>query len=172
MILGQGTRTAKDFYIPEGMTQETTARLENVARAYECAIHVCLHSVLDQLLTKSGDVGGPCGSALTALKATLPVAKAASITACLTEISRVPCNSPEEAGLLPLLFIVACETDSAEESAVALERVGVLDAHVGFGNIQSTAALLGEVWTQRKQFNRALDWRTLLASSNWDLIIT
>jgi hypothetical protein len=102
----------------------------------------------------------------------LPVSKEAAVTACLMEIGLVPCDSPEEAGLLPVLFIVACQTDNPEQMMMVLRRVTVLEAHVGLGNIQYAAALLREVWLRRMQSERWYDWRGLLATSNWDLIIT
>ena len=150
------------------MTVNTVARLEHVSRAYENAVHACLHSVVEEL--SSREVAAV--EAWEQLRVMLPVSKEVALAGCIADINLVPCDSPEEAGLLPLLFIVACETDRPEQMMTVLQRVTVLEAHVGLGNIRYVAALLREVWSRRMQLRRWYGWRGLLATTNWDLIIT
>ncbi|RDL38692.1 uncharacterized protein BP5553_03032 [Venustampulla echinocandica] len=166
-LLSRRNWTAEHFLIPKGMTQETVGRLEHVSRAYESAVYACLHSMIEELSAREGTA-----EVWEELRGMLPVSKEAALTGCLADIGLVPCDCPEEAGLLPVLFIVACETDSPEQMTTVLRRVTVLEAHVGLGNIRYAAALLREVWQRRIQLQRWQDWRGLLATSNWDLIIT
>ena len=141
------------------MTQDTTVRLEHVARAYESAITACMLSIIDET---PGLTDG--------LRDVLP-SKEAALTDCLSHIDHVPCNSPEEAGLLPLLFIVACETNNVEQMRTVQRRVAILETHVGLGNIRSAATLLRQIWLGREQ-SPCTDWRTVLELSDWDLITT
>ncbi|KAB5566306.1 fungal-specific transcription factor domain-containing protein [Coniochaeta sp. 2T2.1] len=168
VLLSRRNWTAEHFLIPKGMTQETIARLVHVSRAYENAVHACLHSVIEELSAREGAEQ----EVWEGLRAMLPVGKEAALTGCIDDIRLVPCDSPEEAGLLPVLFIVACETDSPEQMMTVLQRVTVLEAHVGLGNIRYAAALLREVWSRRMQLQQWHGWRGLLATTNWDLIIT
>jgi hypothetical protein len=149
------------------MTPETVQRLGHVSSAYKSAVHACLHSVVEELSARQ-----ETAPAWETIRRTLPVSKEVALTGCLEDIDLVPCNCPEEAGLLPVLFIVACETDSPEQVRAVLRRVAVLEAHVGLGNIRYAAALLREVWARRMRRPRWHGWRRLLATSNWDLIIT
>ncbi|KAB5582955.1 fungal-specific transcription factor domain-containing protein [Coniochaeta sp. 2T2.1] len=170
-LLSRRNWTAEHFLIPNGMTQETIARLEHVSRAYENAVHACLHSVIEELSAREG-TQQEVWDHWDGLRGMLPVSKEAALTGCIDDIRLVPCDSPEEAGLLPVLFIVACETDSPEQMMTVLQRVTVLEAHVGLGNIRYAAALLREVWSRRMQLRQWHGWRGLLATTNWDLIIT
>lgn len=166
-LLNHRNWTAEHFLLPPGMTSETVRQLEHVSCAYESAVHACLHSVIEELSAREGTA-----AAWETLQGTLPMSKEAALTGCLEAIDMVPCNCPEEAGLLPVLFIVACETDSPEQVREVLRRVAVLEAHVGLGNIRYAAAILREVWARRLRRPRWHGWRNLLATSNWDLIIT
>ncbi|KAH6607066.1 hypothetical protein Trco_003379 [Trichoderma cornu-damae] len=106
------------------------------------------------------------------LHALLPVAKAQALTDCLAAVARVPLGCPEEAGLLPLLFIVGCETDRQDEAKEVLLRVKALGSHIGLGNVRCASALLKQVWYRRAAQRDFRDWRGLLATVKWDLIIT
>ncbi|KAK1255700.1 hypothetical protein MKX07_007959 [Trichoderma sp. CBMAI-0711] len=106
------------------------------------------------------------------LHALLPMTKADALTECLAAVARVPLGCPEEAGLLPLLFIVACETNRPEQAREALQRVEALGSHIGLGNVRCASALLNQVWKRRSEQRNFSDWRGLLAKAKWDLIIT
>ncbi|KAL7813403.1 fungal-specific transcription factor domain-containing protein [Trichoderma gracile] len=106
------------------------------------------------------------------LHALLPMTKADALTECLAAVARVPLGCPEEAGLLPLLFIVACETSRPEQAREALQRVELLGSHIGLGNVRCASALLNQVWMRRSKQVNFSDWRGLLADAKWDLIIT
>lgn len=106
------------------------------------------------------------------LHALLPAAKAEALTDCLAAVARVPLGSPEEAGLLPLLFIVACETSRQDQAKEAVARVEALGNHIGLGNVRCASMLLRQIWYRRSTQGHFHDWRGLLAKVKWDLIIT
>ncbi|KAL6856559.1 fungal-specific transcription factor domain-containing protein [Trichoderma novae-zelandiae] len=106
------------------------------------------------------------------LHALLPTTKADALTECLAAVARVPLGCPEEAGLLPLLFIAACETNRPDQAREALQRVEALGSHIGLGNVKCASALLNQVWKRRSTQGSFSDWRGLLAKAKWDLIIT
>ncbi|KAL7948069.1 fungal-specific transcription factor domain-containing protein [Trichoderma barbatum] len=106
------------------------------------------------------------------LHALLPVEKAEAVTDCLAAVARVPLGCPEEAGLLPLLFIIACETNRQDQAKEALQRVEALGSHIGLGNVRCASMLLKQIWLRRSTQRDFHDWRGLLAKVKWDLIIT
>ncbi|RFU76392.1 c6 transcription factor [Trichoderma arundinaceum] len=116
----------------------------------------------------------PTGAVIdwASLHALLPAAKAEALTDCLAAVARVPLGCPEEAGLLPLLFIVACETGRQDQAKEALQRVEALGSHIGLGNVRCASMLLKQVWYRRSTQRDFHDWRGLLAKVKWDLIIT
>lgn len=164
-----------------------------IAEAYYCAIIACIHAVLEVVAEREAAAAVPpmtmteerfqFGSPplqpssqafidWASLHALLPVAKADALTECLAGIARVPLGAPEEAGLLPLLFIVACETTREDQAHEALLRVEALGSHIGLGNVRCASELLKQVWLRRSTHRDFHDWRGLLAQLQWDLIIT
>ena len=165
----QGWRSDR-FIIPQGMSATTIRHLESVADAYQCAVLACLHAAIDNAAER--DVMGRHDAEWAALHEMVPISKAAALTECLEAISSVPLGCPEEAGLLPLLFIVACETDRPDQTAESIQRVEALGSHIGLGNVRCTSELLRKVWSFRARSPARHDWRNLLALTQWDLIIT
>ncbi|ETS03298.1 hypothetical protein M419DRAFT_75762 [Trichoderma reesei RUT C-30] len=193
---------AHRFAIPEGMKPSTIENSSHIAEAYRCAVIACVHAALELLaereprerggVVSSRPVQAQMQAQLEAqhraqflaqaqhkmpinwgyLHALLPMTKADALTECLAAVARVPLGCPEEAGLLPLLFIVACETNRPEQAREALQRVEALGSHIGLGNVRCASALLNQVWKRRSEKGNFSDWRGLLADANWDLIIT
>ncbi|PTB79861.1 hypothetical protein M440DRAFT_1347331, partial [Trichoderma longibrachiatum ATCC 18648] len=183
---------AHRFAIPEGMKPSTIENSSHIAEAYRCAVIACIHAVLELLAEReanganSSSQSDPTSLDLSLqseslsqlsmnwvyLHALLPMTKDDALTECLAAVARVPLGCPEEAGLLPLLFIVACETNRPAQAQEALQRVEALGSHIGLGNVKCASALLNQVWKRRSKQRNFSDWRGLLAKANWDLIIT
>ncbi|KAL6790139.1 fungal-specific transcription factor domain-containing protein [Trichoderma sp. SZMC 28013] len=190
-LLARRSWSADRFAIPEGMGPSTIENSSHIAEAYRCAVIACIHAVLEILAER--ERGGAIYSPLepmgelslqfqlqpqstiptpidwASLHALLPVEKAEALTDCLAAVARVP---PEEAGLLPLLFIVACETNRQDQANEALLRVEALGSYTGLGNVRCASLLLKEVWAKKSVQKDFHDWRGLLAKVKWDLIIT
>ncbi|KAL2205796.1 hypothetical protein CC79DRAFT_1357824 [Sarocladium strictum] len=166
--------TAEHFLVPPSMTNDVVKCLEHISQAYEGAIYTCLHSTIEELVKrcKVYDRNKTMVREVEQLKAMIPVTKQDALERCLAGIQAVPCQSPEEAGLLPVLFVVACETDDPNHVAIVMQRLNVLEAHIGLGNIHSAVILLREILDRRARGRKRNDWRNLLAASSWDLIIT
>ncbi|KAL9488020.1 hypothetical protein ACSS6W_000297 [Trichoderma asperelloides] len=192
-LLARRSWDADRFAIPEGMGMSTIENSTTIAEAYYCAIIACIHAVLEVVAEREAAAAVPpmtmteerfqFGSPplqpssqafidWASLHALLPVAKADALTECLAGIARVPLGAPEEAGLLPLLFIVACETTREDQAHEALLRVEALGSHIGLGNVRCASELLKQVWLRRSTHRDFHDWRGLLAQLQWDLIIT
>lgn len=196
-LLARRSWDADRFVIPEGMGMSTIENSTTIAEAYYCAVIACIHAVLEVLAEREAAAAAEAiVSPMTmteeqfqfespqfqpssqpfvdwaSLHALLPMAKADALTECLAGIARVPLGAPEEAGLLPLLFIVAVETTREEQAQEALVRVEALGCHIGLGNVQCASDLLKEVWRRRSTQPDFHDWRGLLAQLQWDLIIT
>jgi len=156
------------------MTNDVVKCLEHISQAYEGAIYTCLHSAIEELVKrcKLCNRTARLVQEVEQLKAMIPVTKQDALERCLAGIEAVPCQSPEEAGLLPVLFVVACETDDPNHVAIVMQRLDVLEAHIGLGNIHSAVILLREILDRRARGRKRNDWRNLLAASSWDLIIT
>ncbi|PTB70239.1 hypothetical protein BBK36DRAFT_1173612 [Trichoderma citrinoviride] len=183
---------AHRFAIPEGMSASTIENSSHIAEAYRCAVIACIHAVLELQAEReaereakrerNGAFQAQAASQAQAqpmmsinwvyLHALLPTTKADALTKCLAAVARVPLGCPEEAGLLPLLFIVACETNRPDQAREALQRVEALGSHIGLGNVKCASALLNQVWKRRSEQGNFSDWRGLLAMAKWDLIIT
>ncbi|GFP52880.1 hypothetical protein TASIC1_0002006400 [Trichoderma asperellum] len=192
-LLARRSWDADRFAIPEGMGMSTIENSTTIAEAYYCAIIACIHAVLEVVAEREAATAvspmtmteeqfqfgspplQPSSQAFidwASLHALLPVAKADALTECLAGIARVPLGAPEEAGLLPLLFIVACETSREDQAHEALLRVEALGSHIGLGNVRCASELLKQVWLRRSTQRDFHDWRGLLAQLQWDLIIT
>ena len=104
------------------------------------------------------------------LRKMLPVSKDDALADCLRSISMIPTGTPEEPGLLPLLFIISCVTESPEQTWAVLKRVEVLSVNFCLGNMNNVGAFVHEIWWRRVQMGHWHDWRGLLARSKWDLI--
>lgn len=194
-LLARRSWDADRFAIPEGMGMSTIENSTTIAEAYYCSVIACIHAVLEVVAEREAaaaaavspmtmteelpQFGSPPFQSPSqpfidwaSLHALLPIAKAEAITECLAGIARVPLGAPEEAGLLPLLFIVACETTREDQAREALLRVEALGSHIGLGNVRCASDLLKEVWLRRSTQRDFHDWRGLLAQLQWDLIIT
>ncbi|KAL7785639.1 fungal-specific transcription factor domain-containing protein [Trichoderma ceciliae] len=181
-LLARRSWIADRFAIPKGMGATTIAHSSHIAEAYRCAIIACIHAVLEAVAKREDAAVSPMGpmglesqwqsSDWASLHALLPVVKAEALTDCLAAVSRVPLGCPEEAGLLPLLFIVACETSRQDQAREVLQRVEALGSHIGLGNVRCASVLLKKVWHMRSTQRDFYDWRGLLAKFKWDLIIT
>ncbi|KAM0472241.1 hypothetical protein ACHAPX_008923 [Trichoderma viride] len=192
-LLSRRSWDADRFAIPEGMGMSTIENSTTIAEAYYCAVIACIHAILEVVAEREAAAAvSPMtmteeqfqfGSSQfqsssqpfidwASLHALLPMSKADALTECLAGIARVPLGAPEEAGLLPLLFIVAVETTREDQAQEALVRVEALGCHIGLGNVQCASDLLKEVWLRRSTQPNFHDWRGLLAQLQWDLIIT
>ncbi|KAK4071059.1 transcriptional regulator family: Fungal Specific TF [Trichoderma aggressivum f. europaeum] len=197
-LLARRSWSADRFAIPEGMGPLTIENSSHIAEAYRCAVIACIHAALEILAEREreGAVYSPLvpmeelslHSQLqpqstiplhiptpidwASLHALLPVEKAEALTDCLAAVARVPLGCPEEAGLLPLLFIIACETQVQDQAKEALVRVEALGSHIGLGNVRCAQMLLKQVWARKSVQRDFHDWRGLLAKVKWDLIIT
>lgn len=192
-LLSRRSWDADRFAIPEGMGMSTIENSTTIAEAYYCAVIACIHAVLEVVAEREAaaaaspmimteeqfQFGSPQFQPSSqpfidwaSLHALLPMSKADALTECLAGIARVPLGAPEEAGLLPLLFIVAVETTLESQAQEALVRVEALGCHIGLGNVQCASDLLKEVWLRRATQPNFHDWRGLLAQLQWDLIIT
>ncbi|KAL6835903.1 fungal-specific transcription factor domain-containing protein [Trichoderma sp. SZMC 28015] len=197
-LLARRSWSADRFAIPEGMGPSTIENSSHIAEAYRCAVIACIHAALEILAERERDatvyspvvpmeelslqsqlqpqltipIPIPIPIDWASLHALLPVEKAEALTDCLAAVARVPLGCPEEAGLLPLLFIVACETNRQDQAKEALLRVEALGSHIGLGNVRCASLLLKEVWAKKSVQKDFHDWRGLLAKVKWDLIIT
>ncbi|QYS92992.1 hypothetical protein H0G86_000382 [Trichoderma simmonsii] len=199
-LLARRSWSADRFAIPEGMGPSTIENSSHIAEAYRCAVIACIHAALEILAERERDsaiysplepmeelslqsqlqpqstipipIHIPIPIDWASLHALLPVEKAEALTDCLAAVARVPLGCPEEAGLLPLLFIVACETNLQDQAKEALLRVEALGSHIGLGNVRCASLLLKEVWAKKSVQKDFHDWRGLLAKVKWDLIIT
>ncbi|KAK4080853.1 transcriptional regulator family: Fungal Specific TF [Trichoderma harzianum] len=197
-LLARRSWSADRFAIPEGMGPSTIENSSHIAEAYRCAVIACIHAALEILAERERDgaiysplepmeelslqsqlqstipipISIPIPIDWASLHALLPVEKAEALTDCLAAVARVPLGCPEEAGLLPLLFIVACETNLQDQAKEALLRVEALGSHIGLGNVRCASLLLKEVWAKKSVQKDFHDWRGLLAKVKWDLIIT
>jgi hypothetical protein len=184
-LLARKSWSADRFAIPEGMGMKTIENSSHIAEAYRCAVIACIHAVLEIVAERpvppvelqshyeyQSQLPPSQPIDWASLHALLPVAKAEALTGCLAAVARVPVGDPEEAGLLPLLFIVACETTRQDQAKEALLRVEALGSHIGLGNVRCASALLKQVWYKRSTQRDFHDWRGLLAKVKWDLIIT
>lgn len=140
--------------------------LELVALAYENLTVVCLHSALGDIIAQGsahclGDLPGLIGKS-----------KSHALDDCMEAMNSIPCGSTEEAGLLPLLFVVACEAHSLDQMLRVMHRVDVLESNVGIGNIRCVQTLLQELWVRRLSSGQWDDWRSVLVTSKWDLIVS
>ncbi|EHK42684.1 hypothetical protein TRIATDRAFT_300776 [Trichoderma atroviride IMI 206040] len=192
-LLSRRSWDADRFAIPQGMGMSTIENSTTIAEAYYCAVIACIHAVLEVVAEREAAAAASpmimteeqfqFGSSQfqpssqpfidwASLHALLPMSKADALTECLAGIARVPLGAPEEAGLLPLLFIVAVETTRESQAQEALVRVEALGCHIGLGNVQCASDLLKQVWQRRATQPNFHDWRGLLAQLQWDLIIT
>lgn len=192
-LLARRSWDADRFIIPKGMGMSTIENSTTIAEAYYCAVIANIHAILEVVAEREAaaavspmtmteeqlQFGSPPFQPLSqpyvdwaSLHALLPMAKADALTECLAGIARVPLGAPEEAGLLPLLFIVACETTREDQAQEALLRVEALGNHIRLGNVRCASDLLKEVWLRRSTQPNFHDWRGLLAQLQWDLIIT
>lgn len=163
------------------MPPASTSVLIYVARAYESAILAYLHSVIDSLAERdrvaenNKNHQGPL-CFWQGLHDLVPSTKEQAVADCIVEILQVPVGAPEEPGLLPLLFIVACIAESPEETWIVLERVEGLAVNFRLGNMDFIGAFVREVWRQRVfaagSVGCRIGWRELLARSKWDLMLS
>lgn len=139
--------------------------MDNVANAYRYALIAYLHIILDLLKRNSKDDSRllQCQR----IRNLLPKTKDEAISSCLWDISHVPEGSHSAIGLAPLLFIVAAETRNETEFATASDRLQRVAKMSNLGNLTTAKELLDKV----KQSN-ATDWRRILKSSKWDLIVS
>ncbi|KAF4945056.1 hypothetical protein FSARC_14529, partial [Fusarium sarcochroum] len=93
------------FSIPGDMPPTTSKSLQHVAQAFESCLLVCLHSIIeDKLKTSHVDESN---RSWTDLSDMLPGSKEEALQDCIREMDLVPMDGHVEAGLLPLLFVVA-----------------------------------------------------------------
>ena len=91
--------------LPLGLTPVSVANLVNVASEYENICFAYLSQVLSDIANRDYRQGTPEPAFLHSL---VPMEKAVALEDGLEAASCVPTGSPEEPGLLPLLFLSAC----------------------------------------------------------------
>ena len=153
--------------LPLGLTPVSVANLVNVASEYENICFAYLSQVLSDIANRDYRQGTPEPAFLHSL---VPMEKAVALEDVLEAASCVPTGSPEEPGLLPLLFLSACISDNPDQIWMALHRVKMLAANFGLGNMHSIHLVLQEIWTRRVHQRDWNDWRGLLDVCNWDLL--
>lgn len=133
-----------DFDIPTEMTKDTLSGLRHISFAFENCIVLCLHSIIGEFASQ--------GATDTAFEEwreiaeMLPLSKNDALQVCVKEIQAVPTDNQVEAGLLPLLVVVASESRDAEQIRVAIQRVKHLSGSIGMGNQRKASYLLQSVW--------------------------
>ncbi|KAF4458443.1 hypothetical protein FALBO_14823 [Fusarium albosuccineum] len=168
VVLSRQQWRLEHFNIPEDMTFGTAEGLQHVAQAFESCLLVCLHSIIEDSAQSSRDADP--GSYWEEISHMLPTSKQEALQACIREIDLVPMDGSVEAGLLPLLFVVACESHDFDESLAAIQRVDRLGSNIGIGNQCYAGVLVREIWTHRLQHHEG-SWRDFLKTSDWKNII-
>ncbi|KAF4995841.1 hypothetical protein FDECE_12673 [Fusarium decemcellulare] len=168
VVLSRQEWRLEHFNIPEDMTFGTAEGLQHVAQAFESCLLVCLHSIIEESTRSSPDAD--LGSSWEEIRCLLPTSKQEALQACIREIDLVPMDGSVEAGLLPLLFVVACESHDFDESLAAIQRVDRLGNNIGIGNQCYAGVLVREIWTHRLQHHEK-SWRDFLKTSDWKNII-
>lgn len=156
-------------FLPSDMSSQSIGRLIHIARAYEATVYAYLHSTIDELAREDSfchDDG-----LWPELYRLIPIGRSKATANCYQEISSVPVGCPEEPGLLPLLFIISCISENAEQTWVAFKRVESLAANFCLGNMNFIREFVFEIWSRRVKSSDWSDWRKLLADFKWDLIL-
>lgn len=152
------------------MPLETAESLQHVAQAFESSLLICLHSIVENGLQHGGN--DKPGSQWDHTVGVLPASKEEALERCIREIDLVPLDGQVEAGFLPLLFVVACETNDLGQSLAAIQRVDRLGTNIGIGNQCYAGVLVREIWAHRLRQDKS-SWRDFLKNSDWkDLILT
>lgn len=168
--MDEETLAADHFIIPKGMTVTTLRHIQHVAEAYKNVVLIAIHAAIDTIAERRPATG--LDLHWQSLRDLLPSTKGDALADCLQAISLVPMGCPEEAGLLPLLFLIICETTRADQTCEALQRVEGVVNSTGLGNVRYTGALLKQVSKRKAALDGWHDWRGLLAKARWDLIIS
>lgn len=95
-----------------------------------------------------------------------------AIGQCLEHISAVPRKDPCEAALVFLLFLVGCETDSADEFDVAFSRLECMEKTLHIGSIRRARMVLELVWDANNKPGPRRSWQGILRDTSWDLILS
>lgn len=101
------------------------------------------------------------------LRSLLMCTKDEAISECLRSMNGVSEESPSAVGLAPLLFIVASEASDKAQVTSALSRLRRLWRISCLGNLGTAVNLLETI-----EQLQPLDWREILASKSWDLIVS
>lgn len=141
-----------------------------MVNAYKNAITVHLHSIADFM--QESETNGLSVYQHGQLCHSISVSKADAARRCLSSISLIPNGHPCQPGLLPILFIVACEADCLTEFEAAFERIVKLEENVGLGNIQMARTILEKVKESKLLPGIQRNWRCTLRESNFDLIVS
>lgn len=126
---------------PEDMTSDTLTSLQHVAEGLANCILVCLHLALDEFAS-SGDLST---MELDELHQTLPTSKPEALQRCYKSTQAVPYHNQVEAGLLPLLFVIACETEIPELRLEMIARIDNLANSFGIGNQRNASILVRQI---------------------------
>lgn len=155
-ILLQGARN--------GLTVDTMKSLNHVAAAYRSATIAHMHMVLDLIETNTSE--DRLLLQCIGLRTLLGSSKEDEVSQCLVEICSVPHDRPCAVGLVPLLFLVAIETSDGNEHETAVERLQYIVNTACLGNVATALKLL-----QAQRQIKPENWRQLLRSLGWDIII-
>ena len=156
-------RDVKEPTSADGVSSETMIQLGHIASAYKSAVLIYLHVILDTVNTSTSDeLMLQCLGMRTLLGSSKPEA----VSACFQDIMRVPEDETCVVGLVPLLFIVASESENDGEFAAASQRLRGILGTACLGNIGPALELLDMTRQDRAE------WRGTLKDFGWDLIVT
>jgi hypothetical protein len=165
-----------DSWIPESsftlktVPDKLLQPLSCIANAYRNALIIFLHSIIDLMLDPETGYLSIYQEGI--IRQLIPVTKSTASLRCLIDIASIPDGLPCEAGLLPILFLIACETNREDEFDAAFQRIVKLERNVGIGNIQTARKML-ELINRRKMCpGRPRNWRYIMRESAWDLIVS
>ena len=146
------------------MTADALANLWHVSDGLEACVLVCLHSILDDLAVKDR----LSVHELSDIRQKLPFSKSEALERCIQSTQAVPSGDQVEAGLLPLLFVITCETEVPELRLEMAARVHNLANNFGIGNQRIASIILRQICLRKVvPYSRA--WQ----NAKWkDLILT
>lgn len=158
-------QTSISIDLSDELGTETISYLNHIANAYRNVLVAYLHNILDAIESNTETDEFMLQS--VGMRSLLGVSKDEAISACVQDMLCVPDGSTCAVGLVPLLFIVASETRNLIEFNIASQRLTAILKIACLGNIATTLQLLGEM-----QQAVSVNWRQLLKTFEWDLIVT
>jgi hypothetical protein len=128
--------TWRDEYDRKSGLNFTKNDTHHATTAFECAIRLRLHQIVDGYDPNHADVTGAVGQIKTATLA-------------------IPYGSPFEGSLLFPLVIAGASSRDVEWRMVVKERLMVMENTLGFGHVRRARQLLETVWGQEREWNWA-----------------